>query len=499
MSKVSPKVSMISLGCPKNLVDTDTLLTKLGREGFLRTPDAEDADLVLVNTCGFIEAAKRESVEEILKLKHITKEGRKLLVFGCLAKRYGGELKKEIPEIDALWGVGEEDKIVEYCRQIKSSVRSSELGDKINSELITPDSELNTPNSSSYAYLKVAEGCSRGCTYCVIPSIRGPFRSMGPDEILKKAEEHITSGVKELVLVAQDLGNYGREYSGYGLSSLVRDISSLSGDFRIRLLYLNPSSINDELLSVVAGEKKVCKYLDIPLQHSEDRILKAMGRGGTRRSITRMIRKIREAVPQITLRTTFIVGFPGETEEDFKGLKDFIEKTGFEHLGVFTYSREEGTSASKMKGHVPMKTRERRRDELMRLQSSISLEKNKALVGKKFRALVDEVEGGTAIARLSSQAPEIDGVVILEDSTETRRHGDTEIKIQGPRKAGSPRHRVIVSPFQKKLRPGEFVKVKIVDAYDYDLKGVLIDECRLMNAELKSRIQNPKSEIKNPQ
>lgn len=480
MSKVSPKVSMISLGCPKNLVDSDTLLTKLGREGFLRTPDAEEADLVLVNTCGFIEAAKRESVEEILKLKHITKEGRKLLVFGCLAKRYGGELKKEIPEIDALWGVGEEDKIVEYCK--KTMAKGDRQG-VIGGRGISLTHSPSPMTYLSYAYLKVAEGCSRRCTYCVIPSIRGPFRSIEPDRILKKAEEHIHSGAKELVLVAQDLGNYGREYRGYTLSSLVRDISAISGDFWIRLLYLNPTSINDELLSVVAEAEKVCKYLDIPLQHSEERILRAMGRGGTRKSIARMIRKIREAIPQITLRTTFIVGFPGETEEDFAGMKRFIEETGFERLGVFTYSREEGTPASKMKGNVPKMIRERRRDEIMRLQSSISLEKNKALAGKKFRALVDEIEGGTAIARLTSQAPEIDGVVIIDDCRSKIADSKSEIK----------------NPQSKIVRPGEFVKVKIVDAYDYDLKGVLIDECRLMNAELKSRIQNPRSEIKNPQ
>lgn len=493
---------MVSLGCPKNLVDSDTLLTKLRREGFLYTPETGNADLVLVNTCGFIEEAKKESVEEILKLKHITEDGGKLLVFGCLAKRYGDELKKEIPEIDGLWGVGEEDKIVEYCKRITFGVRSSECGDGADLKRITPCAELNTPNFPSYAYVKVAEGCSRGCTYCVIPSIRGPFRSMEPDSILRKAEEHIHSGARELVLVAQDLGSYGREYRGYSLSSLVRDIASIRGRFWIRLLYLNPTSMNDELLSVVAEEEKVCKYLDIPLQHSEERILRAMGRGGAKKSIAQLIKKIRAAIPQITLRTTFIVGFPGETEEDFAGLKKFVEETGFERLGVFLYSREEGTPASKMKGNVPRKTSERRRDEIMKLQSSISLKKNEALVGKKLRALVDEVEGGTAIARLSSQAPEIDGVVLLD--TKTRRIGETETRI--PREKESPRHRVAVAPFQKKVRAGEFVKVQIVEAYDYDLKGVLIDDGRLcaptyppetgMSADLKAGIRNLKSVIK---
>ncbi len=260
---------------------------------------------------------------------------------------------------------------------------------------------------------------------------------MEPDGILKKAEEHIHAGAGELVLVAQDLGNYGREYRGYSLSSLVRDIASISGDFWIRLLYLNPTSISDELLAVVAEEEKVCKYLDIPLQHSEERILKAMGRGGSRKSIARMIKKIRALIPQMTLRTTLIVGFPGETEEDFAGLKGFIEETGFERLGVFLYSREEGTPASKMKGNVPKRIKERRRDEIMKLQSSISLCKNKALVGKRLRALVDEVEGGTVIARLSSQAPEIDGVVMLD-----AENGDKDSKGKGV--TACPCHRVTV-------------------------------------------------------
>ncbi|MCL4476411.1 MAG: 30S ribosomal protein S12 methylthiotransferase RimO [Nitrospirae bacterium] len=465
-----PKVSMVSLGCPKNLVDSDTLVTKLRREGFLYTPETENADLVLVNTCGFIEDAKKESVEEILKLKHITEEGRKLLVFGCLAKRYGDELKKEVPEIDGLWGVGEEDKIVEYCKEtMKRRHGDTETRGKDAALSGSPRFRVSAAAPdlvSSYAYLKVAEGCSRGCAYCVIPSIRGPFRSMGPDKILERAEEHISSGAKELVLVAQDLGNYGREYSGYTLSSLVRDIAFISGDFRIRLLYLNPTSINDELLSVVAEEEKVCKYLDIPLQHSEDRILKAMGRGGTRRSITRMIKKIREAIPGITLRTTFIVGFPGESEEDFGGLKGFIEETAFERLGVFTYSREEGTPASKMKGNIPRKTKEKRRDEIMRLQSSISLEKNRALVGKKFRVIVDEVEGGTAIGRLSSQAPEIDGVVFIE-----QKHGAMG-RVQGARRNKDLENSSLLRLHaSRSLKAGEFVDVKILEAYDYDLEG----------------------------
>jgi len=439
-----PKISIVSLGCPKNLVDSETLLENLGKEGFENTSDAEDAELVLVNTCGFIEEAKRESVEEILKLRHLKKEGKKLLVFGCLAKRYGDELKKEIPEIDALWGVGEEENIVDYC---KKAVGSQQLlvDKKRNNHTRGLMPRKDHPMISSYAYLKIAEGCNRGCSYCVIPAIRGSYRSTEPEKILRKAEGHITGGVRELVLVAQDIASYGRELSGYTLVSLLKDMASIRGDFWIRLLYLYPTAIDDELLTLISDERKICKYLDIPLQHSEDRILRAMGRAGTKESYTQMIRRIRDVVPRAALRTTFIVGFPGETDEEYQGLKTFIEQMRFERLGVFVYSKEEGTPAAGMKGNVPRKVKEERRNEIMRVQSRISLDINKALEGRRFRALVDEVDGDTIIARLSSQAPEIDGVVMIEKQ-----------------------HRA-------KGKAGEFVNVRILDAYDYDLRGELVE------------------------
>jgi ribosomal protein S12 methylthiotransferase len=450
-----PKISIVSLGCPKNTVDSDTLLTGLKREGFVYTPDAEDADFVFVNTCGFIEDAKRESVEEILRLKQMKEEGRRLLVFGCLVERYRDELMKEIPEIDALWGVGEEERIIEYC---KSAVDNHSQGHgRPDREDQTPEAERPgsddwRPETHAYAYLKIAEGCNRGCTFCVIPSIRGPYRSLEPEKILRKAEEYISSGKKELILVAQDIVSYGKEFRGYDLSSLLKDISSLSGDFWVRLLYLYPTAISDELLSTIAGTEKICRYLDIPLQHSEDTILRDMGRGGTKAFSVKTIAKIREAIPDITLRTTFIVGFPGETEDDVDGLKRFIEEQRFDRLGVFMYSREKGTPAARMKGHVPRKIKERRLDEIMKIQARISLEKNKALAGKKCEVLVDEVGRGSAIARLSSQAPEIDGVVFIEEM-----HGG-------------------LTPLDSRsIRPGEFVHVLITEAYDYDLKGELME------------------------
>lgn len=462
-----PKVAIVSLGCPKNLVDSEKLLSCLREEGYFFTPEAGEAEVVLVNTCGFIEDAKKESVEEILKLRHIGKRGGRLLVFGCLAKRYGDELAKEIPEIDAWWGVGEEERIVEYCRTLKTE--RSQTGADEDAESAGGEFRSGIFPSSSYAYLKIAEGCSRGCSYCVIPAIRGPYRSAAPQEILKKAEEHIRAGVKELVLVAQDLGSYGREFERYGLPSLLTDIASLKGDFRIRLLYLNPSSVSDGLLEVIAGQDRMCKYVDMPLQHSEERILKLMGRGGTRRSLTDVIKRVRDSVPGVTLRTTFIVGFPGETEDDFAGLRDFVEEMEFERLGVFVYSREEGTRAAGMKGQVPQKIRERRRDEIMKLQSAISLEKNMGLVGKRFRALVDEVDGGIAVARLSSQAPEIDGVVMIE-----KKCGAGGTEPWAKEKKGRKGSLRFTAHSSRALRAGEFVDVVVTEAYDYDLTGEVV-------------------------
>jgi ribosomal protein S12 methylthiotransferase len=457
-----PKISVVSLGCPKNLVDSDNLLRVLADEGFRCAEDIEDAEVVLVNTCGFIEEAKRESIEEILKLRHIKREGKKLLVFGCLAKRYGKELVSEIPEIDALWGVGEEDKIVEYCKSTVIGREGRRYPGRVTGGLRTAG---HKPSTFPYAYLKIAEGCSRRCTYCVIPSIRGPYRSLEPDKILKTAEEHVRSGVKELVLVAQDSVSYGREFKGYNLSSLLRDISSINGDFWVRLLYLYPSSISGRLISEIASNKKVCKYLDIPLQHSEDRVLRAMGRAGTKESYAGLIRRIREAIPGVTLRTTFMVGFPGETERDFTGLKNFVREIGFDRLGVFMYSKEEGTPSAKLKNKVSLKVKKMRREEIMKLQSRLSLEKNMALIGKRFRALVDEVQRDTFIARLSSQAPEIDGVVII-DTSEVR-----EIKGLPKEKTGGSTSKNFRAPGPK---VGEFANVLIKDAYDYDLKGEIV-------------------------
>lgn len=299
-----------------------------------------------------------------------------------------------------------------------------------------------TVEPPSYRYIKIADGCSRRCSFCIIPSIRGKFRSIEPEKIIREAEDFVLSGIKELILVAQDITQYGKDLKGYRLPDLLKDLCSISGDFWIRLLYLYPSDIDETLIQTVAENDKIVKYLDIPMQHSEERILRLMGRRGTKKEYLRKIRQIREAIPGVTLRSTFIVGFPTEKEEEFQNLVDFIEEVQFDRLGVFKYSREEGTPAFNLKGQIPENVKQRRYDEIMTRQALISLEKNRALVGKKYDALIDYVDADMTVARLYCHAPEIDGVVILENT------GD--------------------------LKAGKKTKVLITEAYEYDLKGVIV-------------------------
>jgi ribosomal protein S12 methylthiotransferase len=465
-------VNLTTLGCPKNMVDSRHLMESFISEGFASSDNPEEADIILVNTCGFIKDAKEESISEILKLAELKerrgRRPRKLLVFGCLAQRYRDDLLKEIPEIDGIWGVGEDEAILEYCKNINEPVEArSRLASKtptVRSQRAVPleiARARHTEPLQSFAYLKIAEGCDKKCTFCVIPSIRGKFRSISPEDVLGEARAYVQGGVRELIIVAQDITNYGREWKGYTLISLLKDMAALEGDFRIRLLYLYPTEITDELLDFIAGEEKVCNYLDIPLQHSEDRILRLMGRRGTRKEYTKLIRTIRRKIPGVTLRTTFIVGFPTENEEDFRALVDFIEDMRFDRLGVFTFSKEEGTPSAKLKGHIPEKVKKRRQDEIMSRQASISLEKNVEMIGKKCRMIIDEIDERVVIGRLCSHAPEIDGVVII-DRSEEPQSGSSEA-----RKKGS-------TVLQSALVVGELANVEIIGAYDYDLKGRLI-------------------------
>lgn len=420
--------TVITLGCPKNTVDSRHLIESLKKEGFFYVEEFKKADFILINTCCFIEDAKEESIDEILTAVKF-KADRILIVFGCLSKRYGEELKREIPEIDAFFGIDENDGIINYMRHFREEI----AGSRKNSDY--------TAEPKSYRYLKIAEGCGRKCSFCIIPDIRGKFRSIKPEAIINEAEEFIGTGIKELILVAQDITQYGKDLKGYTLKNLLKDLSQINGDFWIRLLYLYPSDIDQKLLEMIAEEEKIVKYLDIPMQHSEDRILRLMGRRGTRKEYLKKIREIREAIPEITLRSTFIVGFPTETEAEFQNLIDFIEEVQFERLGVFKYSREEETKAYQLKGQIHDDLKQRRYDELMSRQALISLEKNRTLLGKKYEALIDYIDADIAIGRLYCHAPEIDGVLILENT-------------------GS-------------LKSGDKVKVLITEAYEYDVKGVI--------------------------
>jgi len=369
---------------------------------------------------------------------------RRLLVFGCLAERYRDELLKGIPEIDGIWGVGEEEKIIGYCK----GIREARAGEGRGEGSVNPPPILLTP--PSYAYLKIAEGCDRRCTFCVIPSIRGRFKSYSPDEILREAEGLIKKGIREIIIVAQDITRYGKGLRGYSLASLLQDIVSISGEFYIRLLYLYPTGITDELIDCINGNEKIIRYLDIPFQHSEDRIIRMMGRSGSRKEYIRLIKKLRRDIPGVVLRTTIMVGFPTETEEEFKALVDFIEEGEFERLGVFRYSAEERTPASRLKPQVPGGVKDRRYDEIMRVQSLISYKKNRALIGGEFKAIIDGFDDGSVIARLYSHAPEIDGVVIIKNRAKKGR-----------------------VPSLPSIGVGDVVTVRIVDADEYDLKGVL--------------------------
>lgn len=441
---------ILTLGCPKNTVDSENIQSLLSTSGFLQVEMPEEADILMVNTCGFIEAAKRESIDEILGIAERKNPDQRLIVFGCLSQRYGGELIKEIPEIDAVLGVDDTDRIIRYCKDITNHEDAVDNNRKDINSFPHPFTFSPIYPSRSHAYLKIAEGCDRHCSFCTIPSIRGRFRSFSPDKILKRAESCINSGVKELILIAQDITSYGSGSNGYGLHELIKDITSISGDFWLRLLYLYPTAIDDRLLEVISENRKVCRYIDIPLQHSEDRILRLMKRGGSRDSYMSLVNKVRKTVPNIALRTSFIVGFPSETEEDFRSLLDFVSKCRFESMGAFTYSREEGTVSYGLKGHIPKRKKEERYHEIMSLQSEISFEKNCSMLGKRLRVIIDEIDGGVAICRHYGQAPEIDGSVIVD----IPGNGD-----RAP--AGST----------GAWRVGDFLNVRIAEAYTYDLKG----------------------------
>lgn len=439
------KVGLISLGCDKNRVDSEIILSNVKRK-YTLVENLELADIIIVNTCGFIEAAKQESIDTILQASNYKEKFncRLLVVTGCLAQRYGKELMSLLPEIDVMLGVNDYDKLnesIEKCIENKS--------DKIyncgysDSNINEGKRILTTPFYR--AYLRIAEGCDNCCTYCIIPKIRGKYRSRSMESLIEECNALALQGVKEIILIAQDTTRYGIDlYGKKMLPELIRKISEISGIEWIRLLYCYPEDITHELIDEIASNDKVCNYIDIPLQHISDDILKLMGRKGRKADIIKLIDELREKIREISIRTTIIVGFPGETESNFQELKDFIKLMKFENMGVFKYSREEGTPAFTMKDQVPEEIKSAREGELMLFQQQIVETAGKAKIGNVYKVLVEGRKNDLWYGRNYTMAPDIDGLVYIKS--------------------------------RKDLQIGTMVYVKIIDSIEYDLLGVVCDE-----------------------
>jgi len=433
------KIGMISLGCPKNLVDSEVMLGLAQQQGHQLTRDAADADVLIVNTCAFIDKAKQESIDTILEMAEHKKTGacKRLVVTGCLAERYRDELREQIPEIDAVLGTGEVPEIVNAIgiRDSGFGIRTVPLlrsnGEPVGPRDQSPEPkdlptylyDASTPRLLAtprhYAYVKIAEGCDYKCAFCIIPTLRGKYRSRTHESIVAEAERLAAQGVKELLLISQDTTFYGIDRGERGaLARLLRALNRIDGLEWIRMLYLYPTTITDDVLDAMAESSKVCKYVDLPLQHASDGVLKRMKRPGTRAGYERLLDRIRQRVPGVTLRTTFIVGFPGETNEDYAELESFVESVGFDHMGVFTYSHEEGTSAHGLTDDVPPAVKKRRQSGVMRLQRRIVARAQRARIGSQVRVLLDGPSAEHDLVlrgRLEGQAPEIDPQVYLTD------------------------------------------------------------------------------------
>ncbi|MGE5614221.1 MAG: 30S ribosomal protein S12 methylthiotransferase RimO [Bacillota bacterium] len=412
------KVALVSLGCPKNLVDSELMLGTLKGEGFEIVSNSGEAQIIVINTCGFIESAKQESINTIIRMAmHKKNKCELLIVTGCLAQKYRQEILDEIPEVDAVIGTGSLGEIVPAIKQAYEGERPSLCGRLDGVTFLNGERIIST--GKGYAYLKIAEGCDNCCTYCVIPSLRGRYRSREMGAVLKEAEKLASSGIKELILVAQDTTRYGLDiYGRKSLVELLREISKIEGIEWIRLLYCYPDEIDDRLIAEIAGNDKILKYLDIPIQHASDNVLKKMGRRGNSAEITELLDKLRSSVPGIVLRTTLLVGFPGETEKDFEILLEFVRKYKFDRLGIFMYSREEGTPSFDMPMQVPEKIKKYRYNMLMKLQRKISAELNAGRIGKVEKVLVEGVaeDGIFYYGRSYAEAPEIDGLVYFTSS-----------------------------------------------------------------------------------
>lgn len=426
------KIGFVSLGCPKNLVDGEVMLGMAREAGHTITADATDADVIVVNTCAFIDNAKEESIDAILEMAQLKKDGkaRKLIVTGCLAERYREQLKKEIPEIDACLGTGEVPEIVNAINGTVTPMKLFKKDDFAPAKAKQHPGEgitylygsetprvLTTPKH--FAYMKIAEGCDYTCAFCIIPTLRGEYRSRDIDSLVREARQLAAQGVKEILLISQDSSFFGIDRKEkQALSRLLRELNNVEGLEWIRMLYLYPTTITDDVLQAMAECEKVCKYVDLPLQHASADVLRRMRRPGNRESYDKLLARIRATVPNVTLRTTFIVGFPGETESDFEQLCDFVRDTAFDHVGVFTYSHEEGTRAFEMDDDVPAAVKAKRRDKLMALQKSIVAKRQKARKGETIRVMVDGPVPDMPMAfqgRLEGQAPEIDAIVYLSE------------------------------------------------------------------------------------
>ena len=435
------KVSMASLGCSKNLIDSEQMLGLLEQSGYEIVENEEDADILIVNTCTFIESAKMESIECILELAQYKKTGhcKYLIVTGCLAQRYKEQILSELPEVDAVIGTNEYDKIADVIRSLDEEQEKRLFCAE--TPLLCETSRLrSTPGYT--AYLKIAEGCDNHCTYCVIPSIRGRYRSRRMEDIISEAKELAADGVKELVVIAQDTTRYGKDlYGEYRLAELLRELCHIDNIEWVRVHYCYPEIVTDKLIDVFAEESKLCNYFDIPIQHCSDGILKRMGRRTNKKQITELIAQIRHRLPDAVIRTSLVVGFPGETEEEFEELRQFVEETKFDRLGVFAYSREEDTPAYDMDNQIDEEEKERRRELLMMVQSEISQQLNEDKIGKTVRVLV---EGKDEIiksyyGRTYADSIEIDGKVFFKSD--------------------------------KPLKEGDFASVKIEQVLEYDLFG----------------------------
>lgn len=436
------KVGMVSLGCAKNQVDGEVLMASLKNAGYELCDDAALADVAIVNTCGFIESAKAESIEEILELVTLKKEGRikKIVVTGCLSQRYQEQIRKEIPEVDAAVGIGANGEIAEIIGQVMAGETPEVFPDKEKMPLCG-DRELSTP--SYFAYLKIAEGCDNRCTYCAIPLIRGGYRSRSMESIVEEAEKLAAGGAKELIVIAQDTSRYGLDlYGELKLPELLRRLCAVDGVRWIRLLYCYPDTITDELLDVMASEEKIVKYIDLPLQHASGRVLHAMNRRGDRESLTQLIAHMREKIPGLILRTTLITGFPGETEEDFAELSQFVQDVRFDRLGCFAYSQEEGTPAAELPDQVEEDVKNHRAEIIMEQQMEIMQQKGEAMIGKAVTVLTEGFDryAECYFGRTVADSPDIDGKVFFTA-------------------AGN-------KPYF-----GQFVKVRIDDCIDCDLTG----------------------------